>query len=69
MYQEGGRVYLRQEDGQWEQGGENIQFRCNPSPKFTSARVYKLTFELDLPPESTLEVSLLPSYSYSDLLV
>lgn len=74
MYSEGSRVYLRkvlansEAETEWLQGGENVQFRVNNNQKISNARLYKLSFDVAIEKESTVEVALLPAYTYSDLL-
>ena len=74
MFADGGKVFgrlisdINSPLSQWTQIGSNYQFRVNNSARFANSRVYKLTFELTIEPNSTVEVSLLPAYSYSEML-
>jgi hypothetical protein len=74
MFADGAKVYARQLSennnpiSEWTPTGSNYQFKCNSNPKFGSTKAYRLSFELILQPESVCEVSLLPAYTYTDML-
>ena len=74
MFADGARVFGRPLSdinsplSEWAQVGSNYQFKVNNSTRFANVRVYKLTFDLTVEPNSTMEVSLLPAYTYSDML-
>jgi hypothetical protein len=71
LFQEGQQIYLKKINNrlaEWTLAGDKIIFKVNQNAKFTSTKVYKLTFELLLDASSTYEVSLLPPYTYSNMI-
>lgn len=52
----------------WKAEGNHLEFKVNLNNKFCVSRAYKLSFELELQSNIIYEVSLLPSFSYSDMI-
>ena len=70
---DGGAVFSKavgvgKEEEKWRPENNGLQFRANPNPKFASTRVFRLSFDLTIEGGEEREISLLPSYTYSQLL-